>query len=110
MVIAATLNILLDLLFVLICHWGVFGAAFASVLCQCVAFLFCTVKIFKIEYVKLDKTAWAWEGRLLGEMARFGIPLALQYVIIHLGGMIVQSTTNDQGASFVAGYTAVNKL
>lgn len=110
MVIAATLNILLDLLFVLICHWGVFGAAFASVLSQCVAFLFCTVKIFKIEYVKLDKTAWAWEGRLLGEMARFGIPLALQYVVINLSGMIVQSTINDQGSSFVAGYTAVNKL
>ena len=43
-------------------------------------------------------------------MARFGIPLALQYVIINLGGMIVQATINDQGDSFVAGYTAVNKL
>ena len=110
MVIAAVLNILLDLLFVLVCHWGVFGAAFASVLSQCVAFLFCTVKIFGIEYVKLKKAAWAWDGRLAGEMAGFGIPLALQYVIINLGGMIVQSTINDQGSAFVAGYTAVNKL
>ena len=110
MVIAAVLNILLDLLFVLVCRWGVFGAAFASVLSQCVAFLFCTVKIFEIEYVKLKKTAWAWDCHLAGEMAGFGIPLALQYVIINLGGMIVQSTINDQGSAFVAGYTAVNKL
>jgi Na+-driven multidrug efflux pump len=77
---------------------------------QCVAFIFCTVKIFKIEYVQLDKAAWAWDGKLAGEILRFGLPLAFQYVIIHLGGMIVQSTINDQGASFVAGYTAVNKL
>ena len=110
MVIAAVMNILLDLLFVLVFHWGVFGAALASVLSQCVAFIFCTAKIFKIEYVKLDKTAWQWDGPLAAEMAKFGIPLAIQYVIIHLGGMIVQSTINDQGSSFVAGYTAVNKL
>ena len=110
MVIAAVLNILLDLLFVLVFRWGVFGAAFASVLSQCVAFLFCTIKIFGIEYVSLGKNAWAWDGRLVGEMARFGIPLALQYVIINFGGMIVQATINDQGSAFVAGYTAVNKL
>ena len=110
MVIAAVMNILLDLLFVLVFHWGVFGAAFASVLSQCVAFLFCSVKILKINCVKLDKAAWAWDGPLTGEMAKFGVPLAIQYVIINLGGVIVQSTINDQGSSFVAGYTAVNKL
>ena len=110
MIIAAALNVVLDLVFVLVFHWGVFGAALASVMSQCVAFLFCTRRIFRIEYVKLDRAAWAWDGQLAGEMARFGIPLAIQYVIIHLGGMIVQSTINDQGSSFVAGYTAVNKL
>lgn len=110
MIVAAVLNVLLDLLFVMVFSWGVFGAAFASVLSQCVAFLYCTVKIFKIEYVKLDKAAWGMDWKLIGEMAKFGIPIAIQYVIIHLGGMIVQSTINDQGASFVAGYTAVNKL
>lgn len=110
MITAAVLNILLDLLFVFVFGWGVFGAAFASVLSQCVAFLFCMLKIFKIEYVRLSKAAWTWDGTLAKEMAGFGIPLALQYVIINLGGMIVQSTVNAQGSSFVAGYTAVNKL
>ena len=70
----------------------------------------CLVEIFKIDCVKLDKDAWAWDGLLTAEMAKFGIPLAFQYVIINLGGVIVQSTINDQGSSFVAGYTAVNKL
>ena len=110
MVIAALTNVALDLLFVMVFRWGLFGAAFASVLSQCVAFIFCTVKILKIEYVQLTKEAWRPHWPLLKEMAKFGIPLAIQYVIIHLGGMIVQSTINDQGASFVAGYTAVNKL
>ncbi len=110
MVIAAVLNILLDLLFVMVFHWGVFGAALASVLSQCVAFIFCAVRILKISCVELSKSAWVWDGALIGKIARFGIPLAIQYIIVHLGGMIVQSTVNDQGSSFVAGYTAVNKL
>ena len=110
MVIAAVLNILLDLLFVMVFHWGVFGAALASVLSQCVAFIFCAGRILKISCVELSKSAWVWDGALIGKIARFGIPLAIQYIIVHLGGMIVQSTVNDQGSSFVAGYTAVNKL
>ena len=110
MIIAALLNVALDLLFVMVFPWGVFGAALASVLSQCVAFVYCTVKVLKIEYVKLDKEAWRIDGKMMAEMAKFGIPLAIQYVIIHLGGMIVQSTINDQGASFVAGYTTINKL
>ncbi|MBO7762685.1 MAG: MATE family efflux transporter [Clostridia bacterium] len=110
MFIAALLNILLDLLFVVVFHWGVFGAAFASVLSQCVAFLFCTFKIFTIKHVRLTRSAWAWDSRLAKEMAAFGIPLAIQYTVIHLGGMIVQSTVNSQGGAFIAGYTAVNKL
>ena len=110
MFIAALLNILLDLLFVIVFHWGVFGAAFASVLSQCVAFLFCTFKIFTIKHVRLNRSAWAWDSRLAKEMAAFGIPLAIQYTVIHLGGMIVQSTVNSQGGAFIAGYTAVNKL
>ena len=110
MFIAALLNILLDLLFVVVFHWGVFGAALASVLSQCVAFLFCTCKIFTIKHVRLNRSAWAWDSRLAREMAAFGIPLAIQYTVIHLGGMIVQSTVNSQGGAFIAGYTAVNKL
>ena len=110
MVIAAVLNIVLDLLFVMAFHWGVFGAAIASVTGQLVAFLFCLRKIFKIEYVKLDKEAGTWDWKLAKQILVFGLPLAVQYIIIHLGGMIVQSTINVQGSSFIAGYTAINKL
>ena len=38
------------------------------------------------------------------------MPIALQYVVIALGGMILQSTVNGEGSTFVAGFTATNKL
>lgn len=110
MIVAAALNILLDLLFVLVFRWGVFGAALASVLSQLVATIYCLIHILKLPCVKLDKAAWAWDGRLAGKILAFGLPLAIQYIIIHLGGIIVQSTINLQGSEFIAGYTAVSKL
>lgn len=110
MILAAVLNILLDILFVLTFRWGVFGAALASVLSQLFSLVYCTVKIGKIEYVKPDRAACRWDGRLAWEIFRFGVPLALQYIIINCSGMVLQSTINTQGADFIAGYTAVNKL
>ncbi len=110
MAIAATLNIALDLLCVIVFKWGVFGAALASVTSQLVAFLYCLRKILKIEIVKFDKESLAWDGPLAGEILIFGLPLAIQYIIINTGGVVVQSTINMQGSDFVAGYTAVTKL
>lgn len=110
MVVAAALNIALDLLFVMVFGWGVFGAAFASVLSQLVSFIYCAWKIFKVEYVRFDKQALTWDRALAAEILKFGLPLALQYIIINLSGMILQSTINTRGKDFVAGYTAVNKL
>lgn len=110
MIIAALLNIGLDCLFVLGFNWGVFGAALASVMAQLVSFIYCTVKIFKIECVKLEKTVWKLDFILLKELFVFGVPLALQFVIVTLGGIILQSSVNLQGSVFIAGYTATNKV
>lgn len=110
MIIAALLNIALDLLFVMAFRWGVFGAALASVLSQLVSFLYCVCRIKAIEYVKFDKQTMQWEWPLAWEILRFGLPLALQYIIINLSGVLLQSTINTQGSAFIAGYTAVNKL
>lgn len=110
MVLAAVMNIILDLLLAIVCRLGVFGAALASVLSQLFSFLYCAARIRKIEYVRFDKAARTWDWKLCWEILGFGLPLAVQYVIINLGGVIVQSTINIQGSNFIAGYTAVNKL
>ena len=110
MIIAAVLNIGLDLLAVFVLHWGVFGAAVASVTAQLVAFFYCFRRILKVECIALDKEAFRPDLQMLRELMAFGLPLALQYVVINISGMILQSTVNLQGSIFVAGYTANNKV
>jgi len=43
--LAAVLNIGLDILFVMVFRWGIFGAAFASVISQLVSFIYCFFQI-----------------------------------------------------------------
>jgi putative MATE family efflux protein len=110
MVIAALVNVALDLLFVLVFRWGVFGAALASVLAQSMSFLYCFFRIRRIECVKLDAEAWKIDWKMMRDFILFGIPLVVQYVIICIGGIILQSAINGEGSIFIAGYTATNKL
>ena len=110
MMISALLNIALDCLFVFVFRWGIVGAAIASVIAQLVSFVYCTVTIAKIKYVNLEREAWTFEKSRIKSMLLFGIPVALQYVVITVGGMILQSSINLQGSLFIAGYSATNKL
>ena len=110
MVIAASLNIGLDCVFVFLFQWGIFGAAMASVLAQLVSFLFCFLRIRRIEYVHIERSMWTPDWKLVKELIVFGIPIAIQNIIIAFGGILLQSSVNLQGSIFVAGYTATNKV
>ena len=110
MVVAAALNIGLDIVFVIFFKWGVFGAAFASVLAQLFSFLYCFVQIRKIECLKQNKQKITLEYKKSKELLLFSMPLALEYIGIALGGIFLQKVINEQGSYFVAGFTATNKL
>ena len=108
--IAGGLNIVLDLLFVMGFHWGIVGAAAATLLAQLAAFLYCFVVVKKLELLQMQPGDWKTDPVMIKELCSMGIPLALQHVIIVVGGMVLQSTINSQGFLFVAGFTAANKL
>lgn len=109
-VIAAITNILLDLLFVLVFRWGVAGAAFATVLAQLLAFIYCLLVMRKIDLLKMERKDWKPDSSIIKRQCGLGIPLALQHVLIAIGGMILQSSINRHGFVFIAGFTATNKI
>lgn len=110
MVIAALLNIGLDCFFVFMLHWGIFGAALASLMAQLVSFLYCLMVLRKVECIDLTPEIWKPDRRMLGSMLGFGLPVAIQSIVTSLGGIILQSSINVQGSAFIAGYTATNKV
>ena len=97
MMVAALVNVGLDLLFVAVFGWGVRGAAIATVIAQGCSAVFCLKKILKIEILAFVKTDFLPELRLVGRLLFLGTPMALQNILISIGGMIVQSVVNGFG-------------
>lgn len=110
MVVAACTNIVLDLLFVMVFHWGIPGAAAATIIAQCVSLLYCFAVIRKISIVRPGREDFRLSRSLCRQLLGLGIPVMFQNTVISVGGMVVQSVINGFGFLFVAGFTATNKL
>ena len=110
MIVAAVTNIVLDLLFVLVFHWGIPGAAIATLIAQAVSSLYCLLKIRKITILRLTREHFILKPSMAGRLLGLGSPMAAQNAIIAIGGMIITAVVNQYGVAFIGGYTAANKL
>ncbi len=110
MIVAALINVGLDLLFVMGFHWGVAGAAAATVIAQVFSGLYCFWNVKKISIIRLERSDLRLTRGMAGALLKLGSPVALQNGIISVGGMVVQSVINRYGMLFIAGFTATNKL
>ena len=108
--VACGINVVLDLIFVLVFHWGIAGAASATVIAQVCSGVFCLAAILRLPILTFSKEDFRMEGRLCLHLMKLGLPMAFQNAIISVGGMIVQFVVNGFGVLFIAGFTATNKL
>lgn len=110
MVTAAVTNIVLDLIFVMVFHWGVEGAGIATVLAQFCSGGICCIQLKKYGVWKMSKEDWKYDFCVVKKLLGLGLPVAFQNIIIGFGGIAIQYVINGFGFLYVAGFTATNKL
>lgn len=110
MIAASITNIVLDLIFVLLFHWGIAGAAIATLLAQLLSSVYCFYFIKRIDILKTSQDELIMENGLCSKLLLLSFPIAFQNMVIFIGGMVVQSVVNSFGVLFIAGFTATNKL
>ena len=111
LIVSCLLNVGLDLLFVGVFRWGVFGAAFATMLAQLLAGAGSLFWAFRRNpYFKLNKQSLAFDKPIAKKTIRLGLPLALQWSLIAVSTTALQSVVNSFGATAMAAYTAGNRL
>lgn len=111
LMIAATSNIFLDLLFVVVFKMGIVGAAIAtdiSQLLSCIFIILFLVRSEDVYRVKL-KDIRCYDN-LLGKILKIGLPTGVQNIVISLSNVIVQSSVNSFGAVAMAGFAAYIKV
>ena len=110
MVAASATNIGLDLLFVVVFKWGIYGAAAATVIAQAIASVICFAALRKLDQLRLRKSDLTFDIADARTLIRLSAPMGFQNILICAGGMAVQTVINGLGFAYVTGFTATNKL
>ncbi len=109
--IAASINVGLDLLFVVKFNMGTAGAAYATVVSQGISSLFCVIYIKKkLPLLSLSRKEYKFTQRKFNLIMRFGLPSAIQMSVISLGNMAIQNLLNSYGVQAVAGFTSAFRI
>ena len=111
LVLSASLNIVLDLLFVLVFHMGVAGVAYATILSQGISALLVLFVLLRSDNccrVQVRKLKMHWD--VLKKIVKVGIPAAIQMAITSFSNVFVQSYINYFGADCMGGWTAYTKI
>jgi len=110
MIISALTNIALDAIAVFVLHWGIAGAAIATLISQAISGLFCLYHMRKMPELHFSKADLKHDGELSKRLLKLGIPLGSKNMFVALGGIYLQAIANGFGTTFIAGFAATNKL
>lgn len=111
LIASSIINIILDILFIGVLHMGVEGAAFATVLSQCISMLLALFRLLRTsEAIRITPSKIAFDMPNLTQIIRFGLPTALQGTAIDLGNILIQSYINSFGNFAMAGIGAYSKI
>lgn len=111
LILSATLNIFLDLLFIIVFKWEVRGAALATIASQAISAICCLIYILlKVKMLVPHRDEWRLKGSFAKKQLAIGFPMALQFGITASGTMIMQSAINRFGSDAIAGFNASSKV
>ncbi len=111
LIISSITNVVLDLLFVGVFHWGVGSAAAATVISQLLSTVLCLLRLMHSDRdyrVSLRKIRF--DPPALREILQNGVPAGLANCIIAIANVVVQSNINAFGAAAMAGCGAHSRI
>lgn len=90
---------------------GVVGSAIGTVTAITIAVILCLIYIhkkFPIMHIKVSH--WKYDAKFMNEHLKVAVPMAIQFSILSLSMMIIQSVCNSFGADVIAAFTAALRI
>ena len=101
LLLAAALNVVLDLLFVK--DMGVAGVALATIISQAISAVFCYIKLARMQDLfDLGLKGMKLLPNVAGRILQIGIPSGVTQAIMATAGMVVLNLTNAMGETVIA--------
>ena len=111
LLLAAALNVVLDLLFVAKFGMGVPGVSLATVIAQAISAVFCFIKLMKMsEHFDMNRSTVRLEKTMAKRIIGIGIPSGITQAIMSMSMMVVQSLTNSMGEMVIAANVIIMRV
>ena len=111
LLLAAALNVVLDLVFVAKFGMGVPGVALATVIAQAISAVFCFVKLMRMSaHFDLNRSTVRLEKNMAMRIIRIGVPSGITQAIMSMSMMVVQTLTNSMGEMVIAANVIIMRV
>lgn len=111
LLVAAVLNVVLDIVFITVFGWGPEGAAAATVLSQGVSAALCWIYMHHgFPILRPEKYDEKLNRKNMLILCGMGVPMGLQFSITAIGSMMLQSSNNALGTVCVTAFTAAMRI
>ena len=109
LLLSSICNVVLDLVAVLVFHWGVMGVAVATVLSQVISAVVMVAYMFRSHSVlRFQSGEFRFDGETAGLILKMGIPSTIQQCVVSFNHMAIQRVVN--AFDITAGYTAAMRI
>ena len=109
-IIACTLNIILDYIFMGVLGMKAEGAAIATVIAQAVSVIISLIAIVRSKSLRLTKEDFKLQQEALGAILKIGVPVACQDGFIQISFLIITIIANRRGVDVAAAVGIVEKI
>ena len=111
LLLAAALNVVLDLVFVAGFKMGVPGVALATVIAQSISAVFCFIKLMRMSDIfDLNWSTLRFDKAISGRIIQIGVPSGVTQAIMAGSMMVVQSLTNSMGEMVIAANVIIMRV
>ena len=109
-IIACTLNIILDYIFMGVFGMQAEGAAIATVIAQAVSVIISLIAIVRTKAMHLTKEDFKPQSQVLGPILKIGVPVACQDGFIQISFIVITIIANRRGVNVAAAVGIVEKI
>ncbi len=111
LIFSTLLNIVFNFILIYYFKMGVAGSAIGSVCAMTIACILCGLYIwFKFPIIRLKRSDFIYDSKIMKKQLKIAFPMALQFSVLSLSMMVIQSACNAFGSDVIAAFTAALRI
>lgn len=111
LIFSTLLNIVFNFVLIYFFALGVKGSAIGTVSAATVAFVLCVFYMYrKFDIMRLKKEDWRFDKNMLIEQLKIAFPMSVQFSVLSLSMMVIQSVCNSFGSEVIAAFAAALRI